>query len=418
MAMFGLQSAATTEWQQMCLPSFKPAAKSAVYHYTLDLGLLAGAVFVDDFSLAAVDAFPRSAMQPPAANDADYCNQTNVAARINTYRKGNFSIQFVKKSTKKKKQQHALAGTRLASLKLRLAMHDFPFGSSMEWSSVSSANLSWYLDTAKKHFNALVPENGFKWPNYEPTQGNFSDKYNYIMINHINFSTTNDFVLARGHTLEMYDVFNEVLHKLDFIQNCPGMWPGILYDGFRWAAAADPTAQLCLNDYGLVTGDDWPQFVQLAYVNGWTPGRRTPRYMKPRFEALAALNLSMVITEYNFWTSWNISGPAWAGTESEHAALHDEGFWDGRSWIKNGGIYYLNGTAKASANTVSKLWSSTWNTTVSETNFVLPSTALYGPYNGFYGKYYYEVMIGARRYSGYVSFPATGGAEQTATVYI
>ncbi|GLC59094.1 hypothetical protein PLESTB_001447300 [Pleodorina starrii] len=474
----GSSVAATAEWQQVCIPGFTPSVSSERFFYVLDLGLLTGTVFVDDFSLVA--------QRNTAAQDADYCNSTNVDARIMTYRKGNFSISFANKTTNK-----ALGGTRLASLKLRLAMHDFPFGSALEWDGVPSDRLSWYLATAKKHFNALVPEVSLKWPMYEPVQGQYSDRYNYIMKNHINFSTTNDFVLARGHTLEwftaswnfsqhwsrkagcdayrsylytritrevtafkgkfkQYDVFNGILHELNFVQNCPGMWPGILYDGFRWAAAADPTAQLCLNDLGLITGDDWRQMVQLvmdmkaakvpvhcigvqAYVS--TQNRPTPVYMKPRLDALAALNLSLIITEYNFFSYYNTNGPVWAGTESEHAALHEEyvkfwfscphikgvlmwGFWDSANWIVNGGIYHPNGTAKASATALTTLWGTTWNTTVDDAKVSLPSTGVYGPYNGFYGKYYYEVKIGTKTYTGYVRFPAASGSTQTVTAYL
>ncbi|GIL82378.1 hypothetical protein Vretifemale_11271 [Volvox reticuliferus] len=129
------------------------------------------------------------------------------------------------------------------------------------------------------------------------------------------------------------------------------MWPGILYDGFRWAAAADPTAQLCLNDYDLITSDDWYQMVQLvkdmkavgvpihciavqAYVS--TQDRPTPAYMKPRLDALAALNLSILITEYNFFSYWDGGKPVWNGTEAEQAKLHEEyvRFWFSVPYIK------------------------------------------------------------------------------------
>lgn len=57
-------------------------------------------------------------------------------------------------------------------------------------------------------------------------------------------------------------MFNEVIHERQFVENYPGMWPSVLYDGFRWAHQADPDAVLCLNDYNLVTADNFPIFVE------------------------------------------------------------------------------------------------------------------------------------------------------------
>ncbi|GFR44678.1 hypothetical protein Agub_g5974 [Astrephomene gubernaculifera] len=474
----GANLLAATNWQQVCINDFQPPSGSTVY-YTLDLGLIQGTLYVDDFTLTS--------RPDSSAEDNNYVNKTNVAARIEKYRKGDFSIKFVNKTTNK-----PITG-KLASLKLRLSQHDFPFGSAMEWWGVPAAQLDWYLATAKKHFNAMVPEWSFKWPAYEPVKGQYQNTYNYLINNHIKFATANDFVLSRGHTLEWYlddagfvnhwshqdgcdayrtylrnritrelslfkgkfqayDVFNEVLHTRQFVSDCPGMWPGILYDGFRWAAAADPTAQLCLNEYDLITGDDWQGMLQLvkdmlankvpihcigvqAYTSTSQVPRPTPAYMKPRLDQLASLNLSIYITEFNFMTGWEGNTPVWGGTQAQHAALYDEylrfwfsvpyikgilmwGFWDSSNWIRNGGLYTANGTAKAAAATVASLWGSTWNTTTTATNVALSSKGVYGPTRGFYGKYVYEVTLGSKKFSGTVRFPAANGTAQTAVVYL
>lgn len=38
---------------------------------------------------------------------------------------------------------------------------------------------------------------------YEPSPGNTGTWHDYLMSNHIKFAQDNDFVLARGHTLEV-----------------------------------------------------------------------------------------------------------------------------------------------------------------------------------------------------------------------
>ncbi len=48
--------------------------------------------------------------------------------------------------------------------------------------------------------------------------------------------------IPRRGTFQHYDVFAEVLHERHLLGSCPGMWPSVLYDGFRWAHQADPDA--------------------------------------------------------------------------------------------------------------------------------------------------------------------------------
>lgn len=121
-----------------------------------------------------------------------------------------------------------------------------------------------------------------------------------------------------------------------------------------------------------------------------------------------------------------------SGTEAEHAALYNEyihpillqsavhqgimlwNLWDSTNWIRNGGLFYANGTAKASANAVYDLWHKRWTTNVSEDNPKMPKGVLTA--TGYYGKYTWGVSYKGRTYGGGVEFPASRGAAQRATI--
>ena len=46
---------------------------------------------------------------------------------------------------------------------------------------------------------------------------------------------------------QVYDVWSEILHWRTYFDAC-GLWESTLRDAFFWANAADPTAQLCINE--------------------------------------------------------------------------------------------------------------------------------------------------------------------------
>ncbi|GIL91339.1 hypothetical protein Vretifemale_18975 [Volvox reticuliferus] len=160
--------------------------------------------------------------------------------------------------------------------------------------------------------------------------------------------------------------------------------------------------------------------------------RPSPAYMRIRLEALAALGVDIVITEFNFWTSWSAAGnPVWEGTDAEHAALYEEyvpfwfslpyikgilmwNFWDGTNWITNGGIYRLDGSPKDSALAVDDMWNHRWRTHVNLTNVALTNGEK--TINGFYGKYNYSLQLDGRTFTGVVNFPARGGSAQVVTI--
>lgn len=48
------------------------------------------------------------------------------------------------------------------------------------------------------------------------------------------------------------------------LRACGLLTPSALADVFRWAAAADPGAQLCLNEWGVLEGSNWQGLAELA----------------------------------------------------------------------------------------------------------------------------------------------------------
>ncbi|KAG2495967.1 hypothetical protein HYH03_005897 [Edaphochlamys debaryana] len=175
-----------------------------------------------------------------------------------------------------------------------------------------------------------------------------------------------------------------------------------------------------------------------AYINPRGPA--TPAFMKKRLDALAALNLTLLL-----------------GSEAEQAAAWDRylrfwfsypqikgilmwGFWDAAHWIRNGGMYYANTTAKASATTVGNLWARTWTSAAAVQSPQLSPRGVWPPtgvaWRGFYGRYAYNVTLGpggagtgaggagaggaaARWVAGSVRLPAGGaGARQTVTIAV
>lgn len=45
----------------------------------------------------------------------------------------------------------------------------------------SPADFEWYRSSAAGLFNAVQPEDVFKWPSYEPSKGQYQASANYLM---------------------------------------------------------------------------------------------------------------------------------------------------------------------------------------------------------------------------------------------
>ena len=158
----------------------------------------------------------------------------------------------------------------------------------------TSGQLASYRNLAQTEFNQVTAENAMKWDTIEPTQGNLqfaqadgivanatansqivhghtllwhSQAPNYIM--QASGTTMRDLLRSHingvmGHyasnpAVTSWDVVNEVINDNSSPQLRQSFWtsnyPGnFVRDAFTFARAADPNAELCINDYS-VEGD-------------------------------------------------------------------------------------------------------------------------------------------------------------------
>jgi endo-1,4-beta-xylanase len=183
--------------------------------------------------------------------------------------------------------------TGLPNLKDVMAPY-FSIGAAVDPATI----LGEHAQLLEKHFNSITPGNALKWDATEPTEGTFNFTTGDSIVS---FAIANG-IKVRGHTLAWYnqtpawvfldasgntmtataanktlllsrlqahinavvghykgelyawDVVNEALNDDGTFRN--SMWYQItgtdyITDAFTWAHAADPSAELCINDYNL-----------------------------------------------------------------------------------------------------------------------------------------------------------------------
>lgn len=236
--------------------------------------------------------------------------------------------------------------------------------------------LSWYKAKAGSLFNALVPENAFKWPDYEPSKGQYAEGKARV-DGMMSFAAENEFTYVRMHTVEWFlndpeftkhwsrkggctnyakylkqridrdvaaldprvkslDVFNEVLDRRLYAETCKLFAGGpnsVMVQAFKWANAANPSLKLCVNDYGLVESERWVNMVELVEwlrSNGAPvhcigaqshvgPLDIDPDVMAYRLAKLSTwLDLPVEVTEISFWSEQDTT--TWENHMTDEAA--------------------------------------------------------------------------------------------------
>ncbi len=385
----------TKEWKEYSMTFLADQKGYGLNNVAFQLGHAKGDIYVDDVEVVPVEG----------VNDMTWYNAAD--ARIDSLRKKDFSIK----------------ATPNADVKVELVRHDYPFGTALALYDSKDSVEKWYRKTANKYFWYGVPENQFKWPEYEPKKGKlkkreFKEYLDYVKDNGWGFRAhtlvwghqgygfdkhfsnqgsckeigqkikariDRDLKEYKGQIVE-YDVWNEVFHEAFIFDKCG--W-GLLDSAHIWAHKADPTAKLFINEYNVISAGESDRLYEIVKgmlarkvpVHGigvqchFNARPVVPGLVKERLDKLASLGLPIKVTELDFGT-WE-NGMDFSEEEQakryelfirsafSHPAVEGIllwGFWDGRHWIKNGGIIAMDGREKPAAKTIYKLWHETWTT--------------------------------------------------------
>jgi len=262
--------------------------------------------------------------------------------RIDTLRRGTIRVQVT--------DSEGVSRSNIG-VQVKLKQHDFPFGTALNFKAVKpkgTETFNTYKEKVAEMFWAGVTENAFKWPDYEPTQGNYDqegieeyldwteaqgwklmrghafvwgiEKYNFDqhwprqgtceeLSGYIKERINRDAALYAGR-FHQYDVWNEIFHETAIFDRCS--WD-LLDSAFVWAHAADPDALLFLNEYSVISGGSTEQYYGHIerMINAGLPihgigvqghfGAQDvePGLVKSRLDRLAEFGLPIVITEYD-----------------------------------------------------------------------------------------------------------------------
>lgn len=385
----------TNEWKTYTMTFLADQKGYGVNNVTFHVGLAKGWLQMDDVEIEKVEGM----------DDMTWYN--NSAARIDSLRKKDLTVK-------------AAPG---AQVKVELMRHAFPFGTALALYPSKDSVEQWYRKTANKYFWYGVPENQFKWPEYEPKKGkirrdefkqylDYVKDYNWGFRAHTlmwgiqgygydkHFSLKGsckeigqklkaridrDMKEYKGRIKE-YDVWNEVFHE-PFVFNKCG-WD-LLDSAHIWAHKADPDARLFINEYNVIVAGETDRFYDIVKgmldrkvpVHGigvqchFGDRQLNPAFIKARFDKLGSLGLPIKVTELDFgdWQKGMYFGEDEQAKRYEmflriafsHPAVEGIilwGFWDNRHWVKNGGIIAADGREKPAAKLIYDLWHKVWTT--------------------------------------------------------
>lgn len=406
----------TPEWKEYSMTFLADQKGYGLNNIAFQLGHAKGDIYVDDVNVTVAEG----------VNDTVW--YALAEARIDSLRKKNLTLKV----------------TPNTPVKVELVRHEFPFGTALALYDSKDSVEKWYRKTVNKYFWYGVPENQFKWPEYEPKKGKlrkdeFKQYLDFIkdngwgfrahtlvwgiqnygydkhfgnlgsckeISNNIKKRIERDLKEYKGKIKE-YDVWNEAFHEPFLFDKCG--WQ-LLDSAHVWAHRADPDARLFINEYNVVSMGETDRFYEIIKgmlarkipVHGIGVqchfGARLvmPGLIKARLDKLGSLGLPIKVTELDFGT-WEKGLDM---SEEEQAKRYEMflrsafshpavegilmwGFWDGRHWIKDGGVIALDGREKPAAKTIYKLWHETWTTKgefKSDANGVVK-------FRGFPGKY-------------------------------
>ena len=133
----------TKDWKTFSMTFLADQKGYGLNNVTFHVGLAKGWMQMDDVEIEKVEGM----------DDMTWYN--NSAARIDSLRKKELTVK----------------ATPGAQVKVELMRHAFPFGTALALYPSKDSVETWYRKTANKYFWYGVPENQFKWPEYEPKKG-------------------------------------------------------------------------------------------------------------------------------------------------------------------------------------------------------------------------------------------------------
>ncbi len=313
--------ALSPEWKTYRMKFFADEKGYGLNNVTFQLGFVKGSVFFDDVEVT------------PSAGGFDEKWYASAESRIDSIRKKGLSATGFKPGD---------------TVRATLERHDFPFGTAIAiYGDPKDSVERWYRKTADKYFWAEVPENIFKWPEYEPRKGQVRraemqkyldfakdlgwsfrghvlvwgiQRYNYDkhwsiqgsckdIARNIKNRIERDLKEYKGKISE-YDVWNEPTHETFLFDKCG--W-GLLDSAFVWAHRADPSAALYINDFNVVALGETERYYELIKgmldrkipVSGigvqchFGGASVIPALIHERLDRLAELGLPIKVTEFD-----------------------------------------------------------------------------------------------------------------------
>lgn len=369
----------------------------------------------------------------------------NAQARIDTLRKGNFTVQV--------KTQEGVSLTD--SVRVVMKKHEFSWGYAVDLNGGSGDD--WQKAIMLRYCNFGVNTNSFKWSGIQANQYNLTyttfdrtiawfqelgwgfrahtllwggtsvtdthavpqwvmDQRSSPKVMYATCSTrvAREVTLYKGKVKE-YDVMNEPTHA-NYLQSVVG--DSINWNCFKWAHAADPTAKLFLNDYNIIEyGNQTDNFVTLVKRilanKGPISGLGTQSHIgstvdltgfKTQLDKLAQFGIPLKVTEFDM--NFGDGTVMTAALEKQYAdemgkmlrlcfsypAMEGFVFWGMTgAWAK--GVmnpYRDDKTYRIAADTIHNLIKKQWTTDVKGN---LNENGQF-TFNGYYGDYEVQVKVG------------------------
>ncbi|KAL4233814.1 hypothetical protein ACF0H5_008492 [Mactra antiquata] len=332
----------------------------------------------------------------------------------------------------------------LVELDIKLARHDFPFGSVAENSYITNPDYTLYQSRFYQFFN-WATNGGYKWhghdesswrqPNYDqaiaatdelrkngmPVRGHnmfwgledgssiskWIETKSPDQLRQIIQERVQDMTNITIGKLEHWDVNNELLHG-QLYEEVSGD-PTFTQDIYRWVHAADPNTKLFLNDYdvvamGSVTDDYVNQANQFRAANCGLYGLGVQSHfrtniapdaslLKYRLDKLASTGYPLWITEMTLENAdENIRADQFETALTayfSHPAVEGIilwGFWDHggtspEAALVSGNAMYINAAGQRYLNLTKSTWSTEKTSTLSSKNENINMRGFYGDYD-------------------------------------